>query len=122
MAIKLNWLDRAIGLVAPERQLRRLRARVVADVALRHYEGAAVGRRTQNWNRASGDANAVFRGATLARLREVARDLVRNNPYAESALTTIGDHAVGDGIVAKPKRKHDAALRVVEAVGGDDGL
>jgi lambda family phage portal protein len=28
--------------------------------------------------------------------------LVRNNPYAESALTTIADDAVGWGIVAKP--------------------
>jgi capsid protein len=40
--------------------------------------------------------------ASLARLREVARDLVRNNPYAESALGTIADHTVGWGIVAKP--------------------
>jgi lambda family phage portal protein len=110
--LELSFLDRIVGLVSPERQLRRLRARVIADVALRHYEGASSGRRTQNWNRTGGDANTVFRGATLARLRETARDLVRNNPYAESALTTIGDHAVGDGIVAKPKRKHDVAFEL----------
>jgi len=38
----------------------------------------------------------------LARIREVARDLVRNNGHAESALTTICDHVVGWAIVAKP--------------------
>jgi capsid protein len=81
--------------------LRRLRARVATDNLIRHYESAGVGRRTQNWNRSAGDANAVNGNAALSRLREVARDLVRNNPYAESALNVIADHTVGYGIVAK---------------------
>jgi lambda family phage portal protein len=103
-----SWLDRAIGFLAPQAGLRRIRARVAADLLVRHYEGASIGRRTQGWNRASGDANAVT-GPSLARLREAARDLVRNNGYAESALTTIGDHVVGWGIVAKPRKKNKRA-------------
>jgi len=103
-----SWLDRAIGFLAPQVGLRRMRARVAAEFLKRHYEAAAAGRRTQGWNRSSGDANAVV-GPALSRLRDVARDLVRNNGYAESALTTIQDHVVGWGIVAKPKKKNAKA-------------
>lgn len=99
-----GWIDRALGVVAPQWQLKRVRARIATDLVKRHYgyEAASVGRRTQNWNRSAGDANSVNGFASLGRLREVARDLVRNNPYAESALNTIADHTVGWGIVAKP--------------------
>lgn len=98
-----GWIDRALSLVAPGLQLKRVRARIATDLVKRHYgyEAASVGRRTQNWNRSAGDANSVNGFASLARLREVARDLVRNNPYAESALGTIADHVVGWGIVGK---------------------
>jgi capsid protein len=102
-----------LDLVAGSRARRR-RAAVAAEAharAHRHrararhygYEAATVGRRTQNWNRSAGDANTVNGFASLQRVREVSRDLVRNNPYAESALATIADHTVGWGIVAKPK-------------------
>lgn len=97
MAMATTWLDRAIGRVMPQWQLRRVRARIAADLVQRHYEAAAIGRRTQGWNRSTGDANAAS-GASLARLRDVARDLVRNNPYAKSAVETIAQHVVGWGI------------------------
>jgi lambda family phage portal protein len=97
-----NWIDSLVSYVAPRAGLKRVRARAAAEIMVRHYEAAASGRRTQGWNRSPGDANAV-NWLALHRLREVARDLVRNNGYAESALTTIGDHVVGWGIVAKPK-------------------
>src|SRR5689334_5259002 len=97
-----SWLERAIAYVAPRVGLRRARARAALQV-LRHYEGAAEGRRTQGWYRTSADANAALVGAG-ARLRDVARDLVRNNPHAKSALKTISDHVVGWGIVAKPDK------------------
>lgn len=115
MALEQTWLDRAIGAVAPRLQLKRLRARMLADLAMRHYEGAAVGRRTQNWNRASTDPNASLQNAALSRLRDVAHDLVRNNPWAESAVTTIADHAVGTGIIAKPQPVHADAAGVWKA-------
>lgn len=99
--MKSTWLDRATGFLSPRWELNRLRARAVRALLARHYEAAASGRRTQGWRRSSGDANAVM-GPVLATVRERVRDLVRNNPYAESALATIADHAVGWGIVAKP--------------------
>lgn len=99
-----NWLDRAVGFVSPAAGLRRQRARVATELLQRHYEGASVGRRTSSWNRSSSDPNVAV-GQALASLRNAARDLTRNNPYAESALSTIVDHAVGWGIVAKTKSK-----------------
>src|SRR5438128_12402239 len=94
-----HWTDRAAAAISPTWALRRIRARVALG-QLRHYEAASVGRRTANWYRTNTDANSAL-GPALAYLRATARDLVRNNGYAESALTTIVDHMVGLGIVAK---------------------
>src|SRR5688500_13574795 len=112
--VRRNWLDRAMGTVAPGWELKRLRARMAADLILRHYEGAAAGRRTQGWRRTMADANTAT-GPYLGRLREVARDLVRSNPYAESALSTIADHPVGGGIIAKPFPVNQKAKAVWDA-------
>ena len=106
--LKQNWLDRALGAVAPRVQLRRTRARI-ADLVLRHYEGAASGRRTQNWNRSGADGRSAMAPAA-GRVRAVARDLVRNNPYAEAAVATIVDHTVGWGLTAKPVTPNQRAL------------
>ena len=101
-ALDVPWLDRALGHLAPRWQLRRTRARVALGLLHRHYEAASVGRRTAGWSRRGGDANTAT-GVSLARLRDRARDLVRNNPYAESALETIADHTVGWGLRAATK-------------------
>lgn len=106
MAPRTPWLDRAIGYVSPVTALRRKRARLALD-AVRHYEAASVGRRTQGWYRTATDANTAI-GPSLAKLRDAVRDLVRNNPYAESALTTIADQAVSWGLVAVEGAKHPA--------------
>ncbi len=116
--MKANWLDRTIGAVAPGWQVRRIRARMASDLLQRHYEGAAVGRRTQGWRRASTDANAAI-GPSLSKLRETARDLVRNNPYAASALDTIVNHTVGDGIVATQAPEWWAAWANTTAIDAD---
>jgi len=112
-----TWLDRAVAFLAPEAGLKRMRARAAFELLARHYEGASIGRRTQGWKANIADANAAM-GFSLARLRDVARDLVRNNGHAESALTTIADHTVGWGIVAKPRKKNKKALDIWEAWAG----
>jgi lambda family phage portal protein len=100
MAQTRSWFDRMATSMAPRWKLKRLRARMAVDVIQRHYEGGGTGRRTQGWRRSGTDANQAL-APFLSNLRNTARELVRNNPYAESALTTIVDHAVGWGIVAK---------------------
>lgn len=109
--MKLGWMDRATGSVAPRWTVKRVRARMALEFIARHYDAASVGRRTMGWRRSSGDANAVV-GPALARLRDAARDLVRNNPYAESALVTIADHTVGAGIIGKPAKPDAVASSV----------
>ena len=109
-----HWLDRLTVHVAPLWTLRRQRARLAGELIQRNYEGAASGYRTKNWRRSNTDPNQAV-GPFIARLREVARDLVRNNPYAESAVSTICDHAVGWGIVAKPKPDNARAAKVWKA-------
>lgn len=107
--MKTTWFDRVTAPVFPIWTLRRQRARLAFEMLVRHYEAAGSGRRTAGWRRTSTDANATV-GPALARLRENARDLVRNNPYAESALATIVDHTVGWGIVGKPATSNTRAL------------
>jgi len=115
--LRRSWLDRAIGFLSPQAGLRRIRARTAAEILIRHYEGAASGRRTQGWNRSLADANAAM-GPSLSALRAAARDLVRNNGHAESAITTICDHVVGWGIVAKTKPKNERAAKLWEEWAG----
>lgn len=99
--VKLNALDRAIGAVAPRWGLSRVRARAVMNTLARHYEAASAGRRTAGWHRGTADANAA-NGPALAPLRALARDLIRNNPWARRGQRVIANHTVGWGIVAKP--------------------
>jgi lambda family phage portal protein len=108
---QLTQLDRLIGAIAPQWQLQRVKARMAVEVMKRHYEGAAGGRRTQGWYRSGSDANQAT-GPFINLLRDRARDLVRNNPYAESGLSTIVDHVVGTGIVPKPMKANPRALQL----------
>ena len=109
-AAQRTFLDRAIGSLSPGWELGRVRARVQREVLASHYEAASVGRRTRGWRRSSGDPSAVS-GLSLERLRNVSRDLIRNNGHAASALQIIQDDVVGWGIRAaqKPPRWLDWA-------------
>lgn len=92
----LSWLERLLSQVAPRYALRRLQSRMALDTIRRYYDAAGGGRRTEGWRRVSGDGNAAAeRGRGL---RDTARDLVRNNPWAKSAVSTIVDHVIGWGI------------------------
>ena len=62
----MNWLDRAIGAVAPGAGLRRARQRQMLAVLARAYEGAKLGRRTEGWIAAGADANAEIARARPA--------------------------------------------------------
>lgn len=94
-----HWVDQLTAPWAPRWTLKRQRSRIASELMQRHYEAASAGRRTQGWRRTGGDANAVTQSG-LTVTREVVRDLIRNNPYAESALSTIVNDAVGWGISA----------------------
>ena len=98
----MNWLDRAIGAVAPGAGLRRARQRQMMAVLARAYEGAKLGRRTEGWVAAGTGANAEIAPA-IARLRDRSRDLVRNNPYAAKAVSALVSNMVGTGLLPRAR-------------------
>ena len=98
----MNWLDRAIGAVAPGAGLRRARQRQMIAVLARAYEGAKLGRRTEGWVAAGTGANAEIAPA-IARLRDRSRDLVRNNPYAAKAVTALVSNMIGTGLLPRAR-------------------
>lgn len=104
-----NWIDRMVGYIAPQTAVKRAQARLALQV-LAHYDGASTGRRTENWKRVSGDANAV-NGPALNILRDRARDLARNHPHAKRAVRTIRKSIVGYGIRPRPRAAGSRTLK-----------
>lgn len=91
-----------------EMRLKKLRTDMTMDVLKRRFDGAAGGRRNEGWRSTGNDANAEILPA-LAKLRNRARELRRNNPYAERAITGIADNVIGAGIVPRPTAKTERA-------------
>jgi len=93
-----NLADSIISAFNPVAGLKRAAARK----ALRNFEAASRGRRTDGWRTSGADANTeVGKGQML--LRDRARDMRRNNPYAERGISAIASNTVGYGIVPDPK-------------------
>jgi lambda family phage portal protein len=95
-----NWLDHAIGAVAPRAAVRRLLARRSFAALTRGYDGAARGRRTDGW-RAPGTSADTEIATAGALLRDRTRDLVRNNPHAAKAVSVLVNNIVGAGIMPR---------------------
>jgi lambda family phage portal protein len=115
----MTVLDKVIAYISPVAEARRLRARIladqlrpIADKARRSYEGASRGRRTDGWRTSSGSAKAeVAQGQGL--LRDRARDLVRNNPWADRGVRVIVSNTIAIGIIP---RVHAESPRRAKAV------
>jgi lambda family phage portal protein len=95
-----RWDRFLIGL-APDWGLRRVKARATAQLIARHFEAAQGSRRTSGWQRSASDANVANQPA-LAILRELSRDLRRNNGWAKRGVQAIVNNTVGWGILPKP--------------------
>lgn len=96
-AFRPNVVDRAILAVAPTWGVRRMRARAVAwDIreSVRRYEAASYSRRTKGWLTTS-TGPSVTSGASIVTLRNRARDMVENNPFAARAVEVIADNTAG---------------------------
>lgn len=97
----MSVVDSFIAAVSPAAALRRQRARVQLD-ALRRYEGASRGRRTDGWLTQGTSADAAA-APGLKVLRDRSRDLVRNNPYAAKAVQVIVSNVIGTGIMGQAR-------------------
>ncbi|TCP30701.1 phage portal protein [Sphingomonas sp. BK235] len=103
----MRLIERTIAAIAPRYAAERAEAMVRLEKAqtqrasLRgiraQYDGATSSRRTQGWRRTAKDANYELQGAAQV-LAQTARDMVRNNPYAERAVSAIATDLVGTGI------------------------
>jgi lambda family phage portal protein len=98
-------MDKVIAGMSPERALRReiARAQLERLESVRSkragYEGAKAGGR-QVWTSSGNSANTELDSA-LVRLRARSRDLVRNNPYATRAISSLAGNSIGTGFMAK---------------------
>jgi len=99
-SFRFSWWDRLLIGIAPKWGLHRVRSRAAATTLARHYEAASTGRRTSGWHRSSTDANAAA-GPALSSLRELSRDLRRNNGWARRAVQVIANNTIGWGIAPK---------------------
>lgn len=112
--LQLSWLDRAVMAIAPGWGLRRVEARARAQILARGYDAIGTGRRTSGWRSSAGDANTT-NGPALAKMREIARDLRRNNGWARRAIEVIANNTVGWGIEAKATgARDDINARAIE--------
>ena len=91
----MNWLERAILAVAPVTAARRAQARRVAM----HYDAAVLDARTAHRRASGSDADAA--NQQRARLAGLARDMIRNTPYAARAQQVIANNVIGDGIIPR---------------------
>lgn len=68
------------------------------------YDAATIGRRAAGWRRTRLDANGELTPESQAALRGIARELVRNNPFAARGVATIANNLVGTGITFQVHR------------------
>lgn len=126
----MNWLDRLVLAVSPRAGFDRLRFRAAADIAARSargYEGAKGGRREVGWIAVGKSANAEIAPAA-AKIRNRARDLVRNNFYGDRGVRIFQATIVSTGVMGhantgnkKIDRRIDDAWRVWSAECDADG-
>lgn len=111
----MGWLDRVLMQLAPERAYRRARAQA-ATRAIMNYDAASKGRRTYGW-KAPGTAADAAAAASLARLRNLSRDMIRNRPLAVRGRDVVTGNVVGTGIMPSVRMEDpeaaEAAMDVI---------
>lgn len=105
----MNFFDKIVTAINPHAGLKRAMVRK----AIRGFEAADRGRRTAGWRASSTDSNAEIRHGQ-ALLRDRARDMRRNNPYAERGISAIATNVVGYGIVPDPIGRTRQKKRALE--------
>ena len=100
-------LESVIASFAPGWAANRARKRAEGAMWRAAYEGAKYRRSNDGWLTPSTSANSEVAPA-LVMLRDRARDLVRNNPYAARIVDVWLMHLVGDGIMTVAATDDDA--------------
>ena len=116
--LRVSWWDRMLIGIAPKWGLERVRARATAQLIARHFEAAQGSRRTSGWQRSSTDANRANQPAIIA-MRELSRDLRRNNGWAKRGIQAIVNNTVGWGLTPKPGDRSTARVQQALAIWND---
>lgn len=96
----MNTFERLLAAVAPAAALNRVRARMALE-QLRAYDAARPNRRIESYRRTgAGPVSEVGQSAT--QVRQLVRDLLRNNGYAQRAHRTLVSATIGTGITGAP--------------------
>lgn len=125
MASKRPFLERAIGAISPgwalkrEASINRAEAFRQARQIRMQYDGATVGRRSFGWRATLTDANDQGNVGARARLRGVARDMVRNNSHAARAVSVIANNVVGPGIIPTLAGVNDRQKKAINTLIAD---
>lgn len=108
-----SLLDKIVGWAAPATGLRRALARRALS-QVRAYEGAST---KDGWipRRAGASANAD-QSADGSMLRNRARSLVQNNPYAAKALSCLVANVVGEGILPVSRAADEKTRKMLDAL------
>lgn len=104
----MNLLDQLITAFNPRAGLQRTLARrsIAMLDARASYDAAGKGRR---WFRSAGTNQNAESRRSLVHMRNNARELQRNNPYAAAALQAVVSGTVGSGI--KPVASHPTSKK-----------
>lgn len=108
-ASPLTGLDKLIMRLFPKRGLSRIMARRQANIVMQ-YDAATRGRRSSGWRApaTSGDAAGHANGAR-SQMRNLARDFVRNRPFAHRGVQVIVGNVVGTGVLPSIETESEAA-------------
>ncbi|HDR9135057.1 TPA: phage portal protein [Burkholderia vietnamiensis] len=75
------------------------------------YESASTtGARAKSWRASSAGPNAAAQNLPLLRSR--ARDAIRNDPWAKTAIARLVSNTIGNGIQAHPQHPNDAVRKM----------
>ena len=111
--------DKIIDYFSPRTLVERKKARLLSEtlegLSNRSYDGASYSHRLKNWYTPRTSANVETKISKFP-LRDRARDLVRNNPYASRAINVIVNNTVGAGIVPQIRCKNDQKRLKIEAL------
>lgn len=108
-------LERAILALSPAWAARRAFARMQHAQLVRAYEGGRNDRRTTAIRAPDVGANAAI-GPYIRRLRARARQLVRDNPYANRIVRVRVGHEIGHGITPRSATGNESIDRRVDAL------
>ncbi|HDR9034357.1 TPA: phage portal protein [Burkholderia vietnamiensis] len=76
------------------------------------YESASTtGARAKSWRASSAGPNAAV-AQNLPLLRSRARDAIRNDPWAKTAIARLVSNTIGNGIQAHPQHPNDAVRKM----------